>query len=224
MFLLIFIILLINCYIFFKLNYNLLITLVEQYHYYIERDSVKDKWNKFVYLVQFNELKKILNLSKFKKKFSHDEYQHKKEYSKSLREIEKENHLLLIKDLNIIKKYKALILDESSLKCTNNNKIQLIVDFCKENNVLFLVMNDEKFDSINIKNIEQNKYLSPYNYKRGYLGVYRLNYNDESEEKGDVDIKRYLYDFKKQYNLKDDEICYLSNNIIENYKKINITF
>jgi hypothetical protein len=85
-------------------------------------------------------------------------------------------------------------------------------------------MNDEKFDSINIKNIEQNKYLSPYNYKRGYLGVYRLNYNDESEEKGDVDIKRYLYDFKKQYNLKDDEICYLSNNIIENYKKINITF
>ena len=223
MFLLIFIILLINCYIFFKLNYNLLITLVEQYHYYIERDSVKDKWNKFVYLVQFNELKKILNLSKFKKK-SHDEYQHKKEYSKSLREIEKENHLLLIKDLNIIKKYKALILDESSLKCTNNNKIQLIVDFCKENNVLLLVINDEKFDSINIKNIEQNKYLSPHNYKRGYLGVYRLNYNDESEEKEDVDIKRYLYDFKKQYNLKDEEICYLSNNCIENYKKINITF
>ena len=30
-----------------KLNYNLLITLVEQYNYYIERD-VKEKWNRFI--------------------------------------------------------------------------------------------------------------------------------------------------------------------------------
>ena len=159
-------------------------------------------------------------------KFSNDEYQHKKKYSKSLKEIENENHLLLMKDLNIIKKYKALILDESSLKCANKNKkkVQLIVDFCKNNNVLFLVMNDEKFDSINLKNVEINKYLSPFNYKKGYLGTYRLNYNEESNEKADVDIKRYLYDFKKQYNLKDEDICYLSSDKIENYKKITITF
>ena len=102
-------------------------------------------------------------------------------------------------------------------------KVQLI-DFCKNNNGLFLVMNDEKFDSISLKNVEINKYLSPYNYQKGYLGTYRLNYSEESEDKADVDIKRYLYDFKKQYNLKDEDICYISSNNIENYKKINIIF
>ena len=87
MFLLIFLILLINGYIFIKLNYNLLITLVEQYNYYIERDDVKEKWNRFIYLIQFNELKKIMSFSRFMKKFSNDEYQHKKEYSKSLQRV-----------------------------------------------------------------------------------------------------------------------------------------
>jgi hypothetical protein len=215
----------INGYIFFKVNYNLLVTLVEQYHYYVERDYVQEKWKKFKYLVQYNEFKKVLNFSKFMNKFSYDEYQHKKEYSKSLEDIKNENHHLFMKDLNIIKNYKALVFDESSLKCTNEalNKVQYIVNFCKENNILFLIMNNEKFDSIKLKDVELNKYLSPFNYKHGYLGVYRLGYNEESDKRADVDIKRYLYDFKKQYNLTDTDLCYLSKNNIENYKKLDIT-
>ena len=224
MFLLIFLILLINGYIFVKLNYNLLITLVEQYNYYAEKDYVKEKWMRLKYLIQFNELKKLLNFSKNMNKFSYDEYNHKKEYSKSLDEIKNLNHNLFMKELSLIKNHKALILDESSLKCieSNNSKVQKIVDFCKDNNVLFLIVNDDKFDSINLNGVEMNKYLSPYNYQRGYLGVYRMNYNEEAKEKSNVDIKRYLYDFKKQYNLRDNDICYLSKNKIESYKKLDL--
>ena len=46
---------------------------------------------------------------------------------------------------------------------------------------------------------------------------------EESDKRADVDIKRYLYDFKKQYNLTDTDLCYLSKNNIENYKKLDIT-
>jgi hypothetical protein len=225
MILLLLIIFMLNFYMFYKYNYSMLSLMIKQYNYYLHNDYIDNKWKKINYLLQINELKKILNFSKIFKKYSNNEYQHSKFYKDVLIDVKNSNHELFNKIIfKKLKKYKAVIYDLTTEKSLDKK----IFDFCNDNQILLLVTNNIKYSNYDFKEIEQNKYLSPYNYTNGYLGgIYRLDYNKECDKKMNVSFNRFLLDFKTQYNLDDSDVCYISKNNIKNnlsFKKIELNF
>ena len=106
---------------------------------------------------------------------------------------------------------------------SENNLIEQLNKFSIENDILFLMLGNNRYlkNLINTEELNENNYISPYHIKNGWFSYYKLKNNKTCETSANVDTDFLIKELKKQNNLKNENICYISKkNDKYEYKKL----
>ena len=138
------------------------------------------------------------------------------------------NYIFRVIDNNFkeLLNYRLVVLDFKTIYDydTNNfiNKEYLndLSKFCHKNKLLFVIiseLNPNNFPNIDLFN--KNNLLTPFNYKRSFGSITKLNINKISEKSIKVTINRMLVDIMNQYGVDDKDIILINNTkVINNIK------
>tara|TARA_A100001015_G_scaffold292070_1_gene366967 strand:+ start:6629 stop:7387 length:759 start_codon:yes stop_codon:yes gene_type:complete len=181
-------------------------------------------------IIEYNKCKEVLNN---KINFVH----HQDNFEFTLAKIQDKEHYCYWyyqNNLEDFKKSKMIIFDFNSLNLNATDSsfnIPKIINYLSfyafRNQIIFTIIGNEHpniFLNFNIKYINKNNYLSPYNYKKGsFDSIRRLPKDKFSKNPPNITIDRMIKDLLNQYGFSQDNILIVTKQPIQNFKCVVIT-